>query len=261
MPRRKSPIDPDELKLWRRYARSPTDSNRNALVILHQGLVAEAANKLAQKLKGAVTADELLTDGAFGLLESVQRFKVSRGLLFTTYAGQRIQGAMLDGLRQSDNLSRLTRQQLKAIEAAREELSQKQGQRATDEDTAQQLGVTDARLLDMLKGATSNPCSLSTVTSENDRGDIHNTLGAIQPDRREPPVETPAQKRDLLKLVTKGLNRNERLIIILYYYEGLTMKDIGKTLDLSESRVSQMHSSIVARLKATLSRRVEEFTP
>lgn len=259
MPRKKSPIHPDELALWKRYSRSPSTKNRNALVLLHQGLVNRVADKLAQKVGARVEVSDLQADGAIGLMEAVKSFRISRGVLFTTFAPPRIRGAMLDGLRRRDEVSRLGRQHQRRIDAARDAVSTDKGRRATDAETAEHLGVSDDKLQDMLAAGDCAPHSLSVpVGVESESGRIVEAGGVIEDHRHAAPCQT-TQQRDLLKLVTKSLSKPERILMILYYYENLTMKEIGQTLGLSESRVSQMHSSIVARLRETLQRRREEF--
>jgi len=149
------------------------------------------------------------------------------------------------------------------VDQARQEIEKREGRPATDAEVMQTLGV-DGEEFDKLtrdsKAVTTRSLSARTFASDNGGGREVREIDVIRDESQANPL-TEMQGKDLKELLTKGLSRAERLIIILYYYEGMTMKEIGATLDLSESRVSQMHSSILARLKAQMQHRERELEP
>jgi RNA polymerase sigma factor for flagellar operon FliA len=166
---------------------------------------------------------------------------------------------MLDELRTMDWVPRLVRSKASKLESARKEAEAEFGRPPSDSEMAQRLRIPLPEYEKLKSEASAvNLVSLNKKWYETDSYKDVREVDILEDSKGEDPTRG-IQKRDLMKLVTKGLNRNERLIIILYYYEELTMKEIGNTLGLSESRVSQMHSSIVARLKDQLRRRRPEF--
>src|SRR4051812_21606963 len=166
---------------------------------------------------------------------------------------------MLDELRTMDWVPRLVRSKASKLEEARKSLEAALGRPPNADEMAARLGVTLEEFEQIVGEATAvNLVSLNKKWYETDSYKDVREIDIIEDTKGEDPTDG-IQKRDVMRLVTKGLNRNERLIIILYYYEELTMKEIGQTLGLSESRVSQMHSSIVARLKDQLRKRRPEF--
>jgi RNA polymerase sigma factor for flagellar operon FliA len=166
---------------------------------------------------------------------------------------------MLDELRTMDWVPRLVRSKASKLEAARKELEAAVGRPPTDIELATKLAIPMEEYEKLRAEASAvNLVSLNKKWYETDSYKDVREIDIIEDTKGEDPTHG-IQKRDVMRLVTKGLNRNERLIIILYYYEELTMKEIGQTLGLSESRVSQMHSSIVARLKDQLHKRRPEF--
>ena len=191
--------------------------------------------------------------------DAIEAYDLERGVKFETYCVPRIRGAMLDELRTMDWVPRLVRSKASKLEAARKIAEAELGHPPTDADIAKRLSI-DLPEYDKLKTDASavNLVSLNKKWYETDSYKDVREIDILEDCKGEDPT-IGIQKRDLMKLVTRGLNRNERLIIILYYYEELTMKEIGNTLGLSESRVSQMHSSIVARLKDHMKRRRPEF--
>jgi RNA polymerase sigma factor for flagellar operon FliA len=166
---------------------------------------------------------------------------------------------MLDELRTMDWVPRLVRSKQSKMEEASKQLEAALGRKPTHEELATRLGVPVEQIEAFVNEATAvNLVSLNKKWYETDSYKDVREIDILEDKKGEDPTRR-IQKNDLMRLVTKGLNRNERLIIILYYYEELTMKEIGATLDLSESRVSQMHSSIVQRLQSQLERRRPEF--
>ncbi|GIX04665.1 MAG: hypothetical protein KatS3mg114_0534 [Planctomycetaceae bacterium] len=211
------------------------------------------------RLPEGVDLQDLVSAGVFGLIDAIEAFDMERGVKFETYCVPRIRGAMLDELRMMDWVPRLVRSKASRIEAARKECEAELGRPPTDQELADKMGLSLDDFM-KLKGeaAAVTQHSLSKKWGETDSNKDLREIDVIEDVKGEDPTRQ-LQRRDIMKLVTRGLNRSERLIIILYYYEELTMKEIGNTLGLSESRVSQMHSSIVNRLRELLENRRPEF--
>jgi RNA polymerase sigma factor for flagellar operon FliA len=206
-----------------------------------------------------VDIEDLMSAGIFGLMDAIDGFDPNRGIKFETYCAPRIRGAILDELRSMDWVPRLVRSRSSQDEGARKSLEMELGRAPTDQEVAQKLGMDEQEYDKIRKDSnTVGVVSLSRKWFETDSNKDVREIDVLEDAKQINPLTT-AQKRDLKGVVTKGLSRAERLIIILYYYEQMTMKEIGTTLDLSESRVSQMHSSILARLKAQLANRGKEL--
>ena len=247
-------------QVWLDFKRDQSNQNlRNALIERFLPLVRYNAERVWAKLPDGVDLNDLISAGVFGLMDAIEAFDLERGVKFETYCVPRIRGAMLDELRTMDWVPRLVRSKASKLEAARKEAEAELGRPPSDAEIAKKMGLPMEEY-DKHKSEASavNLVSLNKKWYETDSYKDVREIDIIEDTKGEDPTDG-IQKRDVMKLVTKGLNRNERLIIILYYYEELTMKEIGTTLGLSESRVSQMHSSIVARLKDQLNRRRPEF--
>ena len=250
----------DVQELWQAFKQDQTNQEyRNRLIERYFPLVRYNAERVWAKLPDGVDINDMISAGVFGLMDAIESFDLTRGVKFETYCVPRIRGAMLDELRTMDWVPRLVRSKASKLEAARKQLEAKTGRPPTDAELAEKLEIS-LEEFDKLRSEASavNLVSLNKKWYETDSYKDVREIDIIEDTKGEDPTNG-IQKRDLMRLVTKGLNRNERLIIILYYYEELTMKEIGQTLGLSESRVSQMHSSIVARLKDHLRRRKPEF--
>ncbi len=253
-------VDVDVQQLWRDYRAKPDVSLRNQLVELYLPLVRYNAERIWARLPEGVDLDDLISAGVFGLMDAIEAFDLERGVKFETYCVPRIRGAMLDELRCMDWVPRLVRSKATKMEETRKALEAELGRPPRQEEMALRLGVSLEEMQKIAGDATAvSLVSLNKKWYETDSYKDVREIDILEDKKAEDPTHR-LQNRDLMRLVTRGLNRNERLIIILYYYEDMTMKEIGATLDLSESRVSQMHSSIVARLQAQLSARRPEFS-
>ncbi len=252
--------DAETSEIWKQFKKDTSNLPlRNALMERYLPLVRYNAERVWAKLPEGVDLNDLISAGVFGLMDAILAFDLERGVKFETYCVPRIRGAMLDELRTMDWVPRLVRSKASKLEAARKGVEASVGRPPTDAEIANRMELS-AEEFDKLKNEANavNLISLNKKWYETDSYKDVREIDILEDGKGEDPTRG-IQKRDLMKLVTKGLNRNERLIIILYYYEELTMKEIGNTLGLSESRVSQMHSSIVNRLKDQLSRRRPEF--
>jgi len=246
--------------VWLEFKKDQMNQDlRNRLIENYFPLVRFNAERVWSKLPDGVDLNDLISAGVFGLMDAIEAFDLERGVKFETYCVPRIRGAMLDELRTMDWVPRLVRSKASKLEAARKELEAAFGRPPTDVELARkmEMSLDDFEKL-KTEASAVGLVSLNKKWYETDSYKDVREIDVVEDMKGEDPT-LGIQKRDVMKLVTKGLNRNERLIIILYYYEELTMKEIGQTLGLSESRVSQMHSSIVARLKDQLRRRRPEF--
>ena len=252
-------VGTDIQQVWRDYRARPTTELRNQLVENYLPLVKYNAERIWSRLPEGVDLDDLISAGVFGLMDAIEAFDLGRGVKFETYCVPRIRGAMLDELRTMDWVPRLVRSKASKMEEARKALEAALGRPPRAEEMAERLGVALGDYHKMVAEATAvSQVSLNKKWYETDSYKDVREIDILEDKKAEDPTHK-LQNRDLMRLVTRGLNRNERLIIILYYYEDMTMKEIGATLDLSESRVSQMHSSIVQRLQSQLQRRRPEF--
>ena len=252
-------LDVDVVELWQEFKERPTTSLRNRLVERYLPLVKYNAERIWQRLPEGVDLDDLISAGVFGLMDAIEAYDLDRGVKFETYCVPRIRGAMLDELRTMNWEPRLVRSKQSKMHEASKVLETALGRKPTPEELACRLGIPLEQVEAFVAEATAvSLVSLNKKWYETDSYKDVREIDILEDKKGEDPTRR-IQKGDLMRLVTKGLNRNERLIIILYYYEELTMKEIGATLDLSESRVSQMHSSIVQRLQGQLRRRRPEF--
>jgi RNA polymerase sigma factor for flagellar operon FliA len=252
--------DVDIQEVWKTYKLDMTNVElRNRLVERYMPLVRYNGERIRSRLPEGVELDDLTSAGIFGLLDAIDAFDLARGVKFETYCVPRIRGAMLDELRTMDWVPRLVRSKASKLNDATKRLTTKYGRAPTDTELSEFMELSVPELEKMKADASAiSTVSLNKKWYETDSYKDVREIDVLEDKKGEDPTKR-VQKGDLMRLVTKGLNRNERLIIILYYYEELTMKEIGATLDLSESRVSQMHTSIVNRLQEQLGRRRPEF--
>lgn len=244
--------DADLQRAWRDYRAQPTEELRNRLCEHYLYLVRFIAERIGAKLPDEVDVDDLMSAGIFGLVDAIDAFELERGVKFETYCAPRIRGAILDELRSMDWVPRLVRHRAAKLEETVRRLEAELGRSPTEEEIGRKLGLSKADLEKLIRDAAA----VSLVSLSQSYGDSDSTrevteLDVVRDERSADPV-AEAQKQDLRDIVTRGLTRAERLIIVLYYYEQMTMKEIGETLDLSESRVSQMHSAIIDRLRGQL---------
>lgn len=246
--------------IWKQFRKNKSDKWRNQLMEYYLPLVKYIAERLHLKLPDKVEVDDLISAGVFGLMDAIDAYDTARGVKFETYCSPRVRGAILDELRSMDWVPRLVRARGHKLSRATRSLEVHLGRKPTREEAAAEMNVEMEEFEKLRKDATAvTVVSLDNKSSDDDGEKDIREIDVVKDQKSKDPL-IEAQKRDLKGLLTKGLTRAERLVIVLYYYEEMTMKEIGATLDLSESRVSQMHSSIVARLKAQMNSRKKEFS-
>jgi len=256
----RSDRDEAEVKaLWVKYQDEPSEPLRNELMELYLPLVRYNAERIHTKLPDEVDVEDLMSAGIFGLMDAIDAFDLGRGVKFETYCAPRIRGAILDELRSMDWVPRLVRSRSGQVDSARKAFQKEEGRLPTDDELCDRMQMSKEEFGKIKKDTRAvQTVSLSRKWFETDSNKDVREIDVLKDERQINPF-AQVQKTDLKDLITKGLSRAERLIVILYYYEEMTMREIGDTLDLSESRVSQMHSSILARLRAQLQTREAEL--
>lgn len=240
----------DVQTLWRSYRKQPTREMRDRLVTMYLHIVRFNAERIRAKLPSEVELDDLISAGTFGLMDAVESFDLSRGVKFETYCSTRIRGAILDELRSLDWVPRLVRTRGNKLEQATKRLQNELGRLPTDQELAGHLGAEPEEYARIVRDSHATGV-LSLSRKMVDAGSEGHGSDFLRDPRGVDPV-TEAEQRDLRELLARQLSQTEQLVLVLYYFEGMTMKEIGATLDLSESRVSQMHSAILDRLRTNL---------
>lgn len=238
----------DVKKLWRTYGSEPTLDLRNKLMLMYMPIVKFNADRISAKLPDEVEGDDLMSAGMFGLMDAIDAFDLSRGVKFETFCAPRVRGAMLDELRSMDWVPRLVRSRSSKLDNATRGLEAELGRIPTRGELAERMGLNKADFDKLQHDANAvNVVSLSRKCYDSDSSRDVLEIDVVEDRRSVDPLYLQEQ-RDVRELVDR-LSRLEQLLLTLYYDEGMTMKEIGSTLDLSESRVSQMHSEIINRLK------------
>jgi RNA polymerase sigma factor FliA len=248
-------------EVWQQYKKHQSKDIRNFLMEKYLPLVRYNAERIYARLPDEVDIQDLMSAGLFGLMDAIDAFDLGRGVKFETYCAPRIRGAVLDELRSMDWVPRLVRHRTAKVDGARQSFEMTRGRAPTDDELSGILNL-EGEEFDKYKRDSSavGTFSLTRKCFSSDGSKDVREIDVIKDDSQNNPF-IDIQRKDVKDLITKGLSRAERLIVILYYFEEMTMKEIGATLDLSESRVSQMHSSILARLKAQMQHRSRELEP
>ena len=240
--------------IWRTFKRTRDENLRNTLIEHHMPLVRSIAERVLQTLPKSIDVDDLSSAGTFGLMDAINGFDLSRGIKFKTYCTTRIRGSILDELRSQDWVPRLVRLKAHRLDRAIRQLEGELGRSPNQHEIARALGIS---LEDLQAHETeANAKTIFSLSEKWDDGDEEKEMEKVEilADRKSvDPVET-IQQSDALEMITSSLTKKERLIILMYYYEGLTMREIGEIMELTESRVCQIHSNVMMRLKAQLDR-------
>jgi len=246
-------------KWWKEFFQKRDDECRNRLMEHYLPIVKYTAERLYTKLPDEVDVDDLISAGIFGLMDAINAFDPARGVKFETYCAPRIRGAILDELRSMDWVPRLVRSRAHKVNEAARKLEAQLGRKPTDKEMAKAMRLKLSEFRKMQRDARAvGVVSLSRKWFETDSNRDVCEIDVLEDKLTDNPFRA-VERKDVKDLVTRGLSRAERLIVLLYYFEEMTMKEIGQTLDLSESRVSQMHSAILERLRHQLERRKKEL--
>jgi RNA polymerase sigma factor for flagellar operon FliA len=245
-------------QIWKEFFQTRSESCRNAIMLHYLKHVKYTAERIWVKLPDKVDLDDLIQAGIFGLMDAIDAFDPERRIKFETYCAPRIRGSILDELRSMDWVPRLVRSRAQRLERAQATLEAQLGRPPTEQELTNEMKLNKVEFQEFQREASAfELISLNNFT-ENDGDKEIDKIDLLEDHRSQNPV-LEAQKQDLKNLLSKGFTRAEKLILILYYYEEMPMKEIGTTLDLSESRVSQMHSSILNRLKNKMGSRKKDF--
>lgn len=233
----------------------PQNETRDALILEHLPQIKYIAHRISAKLPSHVELNDLISAGVLGLLDAVEKFDPERGVKFKTYAELRVKGAILDSLRNLDWAPRSLRKRSKDLEKVYKELEQRLGRPATDKEVCDELGITLEEffeLVDQIKGL--NLGSFHEMASQEDDRNGEPLVKYIPDAPQMDPffVFHKSEIRNLLVGAIDTLPKKERLVVSLYYYDELTMKEIGKVLGVNESRVSQLHTKAMLRLRNKL---------
>lgn len=250
--------DLEREKLWEEYAKAKTPEIREKIIIEYAGLVKIIAGRLSMYLGYNVEYDDLVGYGIFGLIDAIDKYDYCKGVKFETYASLRIRGAILDQIRKMDWIPRTLRQKQKKIDTAYQKVETQYGRTATDEEVANELEITVDEL-DIWQSQTkiSNLVSLDEYLEQGSEV----RMEASSNSQFEQP-EKAMEKQELKKLLATTLDtltEKEKKVIILYYYEELTLKEISIILEVSESRISQVHTKALQKMKQKLSSNMDVF--
>lgn len=245
-----------ELKeLWRRYKASGDERARERLVVAYAPLVKYVAGRLSSGLPAHVEEADLISYGLKGLLAAIERFDLGREVKFETYAITRIRGEIIDELRKLDWVPRSVRARAREIERANTKLEARLQRAPTDEEVATELEISVEEFHEsLLQISTSSIVALDELWSVSDSGDQVSLLETL-PDRGAPDPQAVLDDGEMRAQIAEAiaaLPEREQLVIALYYYENLTLREIGEVLNVTESRVSQLHTKAVLRLRSKL---------
>ena len=239
-------VDTD--KLWSEYQKKPTPEIREQLILAYAQLVKLVAGRLSMYLGHNVEYDDLVSYGIFGLIDAIDKFDMDKNVKFETYASLRIRGAILDQIRKMDWIPRTVRQRQRKIDEAIKNVEMRTGKTASDEEIAVELGVTGDELLSwqsQLK--VTNVVSLNEFEEQGQEP----TMEFASQNRFSQPEDVVEEEELKVKLIESLdlLTEKERRVIELYYYEELTLKEISLVLEVSESRVSQLHTKALMKMR------------
>lgn len=238
-------------KLWEDYSRLKTPEIREKIILEYAPLVKVVAGRLSMYLGYSVEYDDMVSYGVFGLIDAIDKFDMTKEVKFETYASLRIRGAILDQIRKMDWIPRTIRQRQKQIDAAMKEIEQSTGREAKDEEIAAKLGISEDEFLDwQSQMKVNNIVSLNEYVEQgSDIPSDKNTTGGFES------PEAVIEKSELKEMLTEALElltEKEKKVVLLYYYEDLTLKEISRVLEVSESRISQLHTKALQKMKTKM---------
>jgi len=245
----------DTQSLWLEYRRTADPGVRDRLILTYAPLVKYVAGRLGSGLPAHVDENDLVSYGLLGLIGAIERYDPARDIKFETYAIARIKGAIIDELRALDWVPRSVRSRAREIERAIAELESRLGRAPNDEEIATKVGISVEELEDSLTDISrSSIAALDELWSVSGDGDQISLMDTIEDTSGPRPAEAldEVEMREVLADAIARLPEREKLVITLYYYEELTLREIGEVLGVTESRVSQLHTKAILRLKSRL---------
>ena len=252
---KQSTVEVSEDELWLKYVKKKDPSIRDYFVKQYAPLVKYVAGKVAMGMPGSVEFDDLVGFGVFGLFDAIEKYDPSKAVKFKTYAVTRIRGAIFDELRTIDWVPRSVRQKTREVEDTVRDLEANLGRSANEDEIAKAMGMNlpDFQQL-LLKISGTSILSINEVWysgEDNDRVSIAETIespSSLNPD-------TIVEKDEIKRVIVEAINElpeKEKKVLVLYYYEDLTLKEIGQVLEVTESRISQLHTKAITRLRGRL---------
>jgi RNA polymerase sigma factor for flagellar operon FliA len=245
----------DTKTLWREYRRTGDQRVRDRLILTYAPLVKYVAGRLGSGLPAHVDDDDLVSYGLLGLIGAIERFDPERDIKFETYAIARIKGSIIDELRSMDWVPRSVRSRAREIERAIGELEARLGRAPTDEEISAKVGISQEELDESLSEISrTSIAALDELWTVSAGGDQIALIDTIE-DTQGPNPQSALAETELKEAVGEAIARlpeREKLVVTLYYYEELTLREIGEVLGVTESRVSQLHTKAILRLKARL---------
>lgn len=243
------------LEVWEQYKSTKVSSLRERLILHYAPLVAMVAARVGMKLPSSVEHADLVSYGMFGLIDAIEKFEIGRDVKFETYANSRIRGAILDELRAVDWIPRSVRSKARAVDRAHAELEGSLHRAPSTKEIATHMEIPLAELRAIQSQvSTVNLVALDEVLGAGERMGQVNALDTVQRARAHDPAGTFEAKETkfLLSRAMDQLGEREKIMLVLYYYEGMTLAEIGRVLGVTESRISQMHTAAMIRLRAKL---------
>ena len=252
-PKQKRYSDMEEV--WAAYKRELSPELQEQLVVAYAPLVKKVVAGMGLRPDGPIEWDDLLNYGIIGLIDAIDRFDPDRGVQFSSFAAVRIRGAVLDALRQLDPLGRLARRRVKAAQEAIQQLTSKLGRIPEDEEVALEIGLTPKQYKQVLQDASFTILSLEQPIHGNGAGEQASRLADVIEDPNAidslESIEEDELRQRLIEAI-RSLPQREQVLLSLYYYEGLTMREVATAMDISQTRVCQLHSRAIFNLKALM---------
>ena len=238
-------------RLWIEYSHKKSSVIREQIIIEYVPLVKVVAGRLSIYLGSNVEYDDLVSYGIFGLIDAIDKFDYGKGIKFETYASLRIRGSILDQIRKMDWIPRSVRQKQKSIDAAIRKLETEIGPNYTDDDIARELGISEDEYINWV--GQTNVSNISSLEDFMEQGNevktsSNPTYMKIEPEN----VAMEKEVKESLMSAMDALSEKEKNVVLLYYYEELTLKEISKVMEVSESRVSQLHSKALKKMRTYL---------
>jgi len=240
-------------ELWKQFNINKSREIREKLITEYSYLVKYVAGRLGIYFGSIVEYDDLISYGILGLIDAIDKFDINKGVKFDTYASLRIRGAIIDGIRELDWIPRTLRQKNKEIEKAYAEIELKEGRPATDKEVADYMGISVDNLNDIL-----NSINASSIISLEDYLEQNYEIGVrVESDSKEGIPEYKAEFNELKEILANAIDKlpeKEKMVVSLYYFEELTLKEISAIMKVTESRISQLHTKAIMRLRGKLTR-------
>jgi len=246
--------------LWKRYKETGAQDIREKLILFYAPMIRKVVGRMGLRPDGAMEWDDLLSYGVLGLMDAVERFDPDRGITFETFASLRVRGAVLDALRKHDPLGRLARRRVRAAKEAIQRLTAALGRRPNDDEVAEAIGLTTAQYRQVLQDASFIILSLDQPTYDNDDGQALNLTEMLE-DTQSASVMEQVEEEEMRQRLMDSLQtlpRREQILLSLYYFEGLTMREVAEVMEISQTRVCQIHARAILTLKVLIAPSTEK---